>query len=141
MRIKLTHDEPYANTALSLRRAADEAPVVIADDQQFLISHMTAKGMDGPAVMKSGLKSSGAIKSKKLAKERAEAEEATAIAQRHRIEDNARRYPEIFEKLRTEEFLTWYEQAAEEPWNSRYEVDIDEVRFRILLATERDECK
>lgn len=68
-------------------------------------------------------------------KKRQEAEAAAQTVLRHRIEANEKRYPEIFAKIRSPEFLNWYEALYDRPWNPDFEADIDEVRAQIIYAS------
>src|SRR4051812_2037712 len=92
----------------------------------------------GPTLIKLARKPASTIKDKKRARLRREAEEA-ATHLRHRIADNERRHPEIFRHIRSAEFLAAYERSTGEPWDSRYESDMDEMRCRIVMATMHDE--
>lgn len=127
--------EPVSYAAGSMRRHARADQTTIQDDGAFLVQHLSSRGLRGPALLKTGIKSSDKIKTKRLAAERREAEELAELHLRHRIEDNERRHPEIFKVIRSADFLAEYERKAGKPWDRRYESDMDEMRARVLLAS------
>ncbi len=107
---------------------------VIQDDHLFVANHLLRKGTRGPVLIKPARKPISELKDRKRARLRMEAEEAAATHLRHRIADNERRYPEIFRQIRSAQFLADYERSTGEPWERRFEADIEEMRFRLLLA-------
>src|SRR5258708_3795712 len=83
------------------------------DDSLFALSHMMEKGINGPKSIK---QRRGPYKSRQQELVRQRAEEAAANVMRHRIQENERRYPEIFATVRSPDFLRWYEERAGQPW-------------------------
>jgi hypothetical protein len=118
----------------------EEGPAATAaeSDAEFLVGRMVEPGLAKPQPLKP--RRVTRYVSKKAERERQEAEEAARTVMRHRIEANEKRHPQIMAKVRSAEFLCWYEQAAGEPWDSAFEADIEEIRYRVLLAQRREQA-
>lgn len=108
-------------------------------DATFLVKRMVEKGMAKRAPLKPRRVSR--YSSKRAERDRQEAEEAARIVIRHRVEANEKRYPEIIAQVRTAEFLSWYARAAGEPWDTNFEADVEEIRYRVLLAQQREKSR
>lgn len=142
MRTKMDALEVPANMGKSLERAAKEpkrAP--IEDDGFFLLVRKAENSLRGPVALERKRKPAAQIKSKKLAQQRQEAEDAAATIMRHRIAANEKAHPQIFAQVRAPEFLAWYEAATGAPWDSKCEADIEEMRYRVIMATVAAENK
>lgn len=123
----------------SMVRGAIEADELkpAADDNTFLMMHMMERGFGGPPSIKP--RSKPVYVNKHDEKRRQEAEAAAERIVAHRIVENERRYPEIFKQIRSEAFSSWYEARSYTPWLRSYETDINEIRYRVLLAKNREE--
>lgn len=108
------------------------------DDDTFMMLHVMENGFAKPRLLKER-RGSGPFKSKYEERRRAEAEAAAETILRHRIAANEKAHPAIFEIIRSPDFLSWYEAIYDEPWDRRFESDIDELRFRVMLAQQREE--
>lgn len=140
MRSNRDYTAPPSGAVESLRKdAAAVKPAPVEDDHYFAMTYMMEKGDRASALLTKRVKPAAGLKDKKLARLRQEAEDAAATVLRHRIEDNEKRYPEIFAQVRSPDFLTWYETATGQQWDRRYEAEINEMRYRVILATTADE--
>lgn len=110
----------------------------VSDDELFSFNYLLDNGLGGPKSIK---KRNAPYKNKYQERTRQRAEEAATNIIRHRIQDNERRYPEIFAVVRGRDFLHWYEAVMDRPWNPEYESAIDEMRFRVIQAIEREQDK
>ena len=83
----------------------------------------------------------GEIKTKRgRVRRREEENHAQAeILLRKRIAANEQAYPELMQKVRSEEFLTWYEAITGEIWNPLWESDIVGMQRAIQSAVWADE--
>lgn len=142
MRTKMELSGSSADMGKSLGRAAKESKrAPIEDDGFFLLVRRAENSLRGPVGLERKRKPAAQIKSKKVSKQRQEAEDAAAMITRHRIAANEKRCPQIFAQVRAPEFLAWYEAATGAPWDSKCEADIEEMRYRVILATAADENK
>ncbi|MCP3022287.1 hypothetical protein [Cupriavidus basilensis] len=121
------------------RQEAGPAATANEPDAAFLVSRMVEKGIAKRAPLKRRRVAQYA--SKRAERDRQEAEEAARNVMRHRVAANEKRYPEILAQVRGAEFLAWYQRAAGEPWDPGFEADVEEIRYRVLLAQQKESSR
>lgn len=105
-------------------------------DAEFLMNRMVERGVGKRVPLKR--RRVQQYSSPYAERGRREAEESAKTVMRHRVEQNEKRYPDIMGKVRSAEFLAWYQHAAGEPWDTAFEADVEEIRYRVLLAQQRE---
>lgn len=118
-------------------REAGPADSASQSNAAFLVGRMVEKGVARRDPLKRRRVTQYA--SRRAEAQRQEAEAAARTVLRHRIAANEKRYPEIIAQVRAPEFLSWYARAAGEPWDSGFEADVEEIRYRVLLAQQREQ--
>ncbi|WP_070106478.1 hypothetical protein [Burkholderia plantarii] len=126
-------------SSMDLTAKEPESSLGVESNETFLVRHLVEKGVElRPALKRRRV---AVYASPRAERERQEAEAAARTIMRHRVAANERRYPEIFAQLRAPGFAEWYAGATKgEQWNPEWEADIDEIRFHILLAHEREKA-
>jgi len=111
----------------------------LSDDDQFSVNYILDTATNGrPRSVKPRR---GPYKDKYQERARQRAEEAAANVLRHRIQDNEKKFPEIFAVVRSPDFLHWYEAVMDRPWDSFYETDINEMRYQVIHASDMEREK